>query len=487
MPILVVVQTPAHWPLEIPDVQVVQARAYLTEPAYSELRNVKLFNLSRSYRYQSLGYYVSLLAEARGHRPIPDVSTIQEMKSQTTIRFVSDDLDELIQHALAPIASRKFVLSIYFGQSLAKRYRRLSKHLFNLFHSPLLRAHFAHSKSKWILQNIEPIAVSEVPEFHRPFILKVAGEYLAGRRPQVRRRRSPRFDLAILQNPAEAQPPSDERALRRFARAAEALGMQPELIAKDDYARVAEFDALFIRETTAVNHHTYRFSLRAAKEGLVVIDDPESILRCCNKVYLAELLDRYEVRTPRTLIVHRDNVGAIAAQLGLPCILKQPDSAFSQGVVKVDDLESLRQEVQRLLERSDLVIAQEFLPTEFDWRVGVFDRKPLFVCRYYMAPRHWQIVRNGGSGKDEFGRVEALPVEEAPPGLVSRAVQAANLIGDGLYGVDLKQSGKRFYVMEVNDNPNVDAGMEDAVLKDQLYLTIMSGFLRRIELLKARH
>ena len=61
----------------------------------------------------------------------------------------------------------------------------------------------------------------------------------------------------------------------------------------------AEFDALFIRETTLVNHHTYRFARRAASEGLVVIDDPESILKCTNKVFLAELLSRHKMPMPQ--------------------------------------------------------------------------------------------------------------------------------------------------------------------------------------------
>ena len=89
--------------------------------------------------------------------------------------------------------------------------------------------------------------------------------------------------------------PSNERALEKFEKAAERMGHRRcELITATISRRLAEFDALFIRETTSVNHHTYRFARRAAAEGLVVIDDPESIVRCTNKVYLAELL-----RTPR--------------------------------------------------------------------------------------------------------------------------------------------------------------------------------------------
>jgi glutathione synthase/RimK-type ligase-like ATP-grasp enzyme len=65
--------------------------------------------------------------------------------------------------------------------------------------------------------------------------------------------------------------------------------------------------------------------------------------------------------------------------------------------------------------------------------------------------------------------------------VVRTALRAANLIGDGLYGVDIKQVGQSLYVIEVNDNPNIDAGVEDAVLKDELYKRIMRVILRRIE------
>src|SRR5690606_7967059 len=116
------------------------------------------------------------------------------------------------------------------------------------------------------------------------------------------------------------------------------------------YGRLAEFDALFIRETTYVNHHTYRFSRRAAGEGLVVIDDPESIVRCSNKVYLAELLNRHELPTPKTVVVHKDNADQIARDLGLPCVLKRPDSAFSRGVVKVETEEDLEKRLEEFFD-----------------------------------------------------------------------------------------------------------------------------------------
>jgi hypothetical protein len=89
---IVVVNNPKDWDFNIEDVEVVAAQAYLTDPAYTEIKNARIFNLCRSYKYQSTGYYVSLLAEARGHRAIPNVTTIQDLKSQTIIRSITNEL-----------------------------------------------------------------------------------------------------------------------------------------------------------------------------------------------------------------------------------------------------------------------------------------------------------------------------------------------------------------------------------------------------------
>ncbi len=487
MRILIVVNSPKDWPLRFEGADVVAAKEYITDTAYSELKSAKVFNLCRSYRYQSLGYYVSLLASARGHKPLPDVTTIQDMKTQSIIRVASDELEELIQKSMAPIQSTKFVLSIYFGRNLAKRHDPLSHHLFKLFPLPFLRAHLERrKKGPWFLRSISPIAASEVPDEHKAFVIEVAKEFFSKAAPR-RRRLAFRYDLAILYDTHEEEPPSNPKAIKKFVRAAERLGMETELIGKEDYARLAEFDALFIRETTSVNHHTYRFARRAAAEGLVVVDDPESILKCTNKVFLAELLMKNRIPVPETVILQRDNAASAVKLLGFPLILKRPDSSFSQGVVKVEDVQELAVYLKAMLDRSELVIGQKFMPTEYDWRVGVLNRRPLFVCKYYMAGGHWQIIKRDNLGAiTGEGLSETMAVEDAPKPIVRTALKAANLVGDGLYGVDVKQNGRNVYVIEVNDNPNVDSGIEDEVLKDEIYMRIMEVILQRIEKKKGR-
>lgn len=487
MSILIVVDNPRDWPLDIPDVSVVAARTYLTDPAYGEGRSVKVFNLCKSYRYQSLGYYVSLLAEARSHKPLPRVSTTEDLQSQNLVRLLTEGLDDLVQKSLAPIKSDTFELSIYFGRNMASRHAALCHQLFSLLQAPLLRAHFERHRDHWQLRSVRAIAASDIPPPHQDFVVEAANAYFMGHRRRTHKRPVPRFDLAILHDPDNPEQPSNPRALQHFEKAAAEVGLAVEFITRTDLARLPEFDALFIRDTTFANHYTYRFSRRATAEGLVVIDDPDSILRCNNKVYLAELLTRHNIPAPRTLMVHRDNVDQIIASLGLPCVLKQPDSSFSIGVAKVESEQELHAKVDALLQKSELIVAQEYLPTEFDWRVGILDRRPLFVCKYFMAAGHWQIVKReqGRTGYEE-GPVQAVAVAEAPEDVVKIALRATNLIGDGLYGVDIKQVGNRYHVIEVNDNPNVDAGNEDGVLKDALYREIMGSFVRRIEARKLR-
>lgn len=482
---LIVSDTTDDWPINIPNVEIVDAWKYVTDEEYANRRNVKLFNLCRSFKYQTTGYYVSLLAEARGHKPMPGVVALQDLRSPAMIRYVSDELDELIQKSLGPLQSDEFSLSIYFGRNIAKRYERLSRQLFNMFQIPLLRFKFVRDKV-WQIRSVKVLGTNDVPEMHRNFMLEAAIRHFSGSSTSRPKPKRLRFDLAILHDPHEGDnAPSDEGALKKFIKAGEAVGLSTELITRDDYGRLMEFDGLFIRQTTAVNHYTYRFARRAMSEGLVVIDDPVSIARCTNKVYLAELLSHHKLPTPKTLVAHRDNADDIATELGFPLVLKKPDSAFSQGVVKVQDEEELHQRLKEFFSESELLVAQQFLPTTFDWRIGILDQRPLYACQYFMAPGHWQIIQHAVQGRGKYGKFKTVPVELAPRKAVQMALKAANLIGDGLYGVDVKESDGQFFIIEVNDNPNLESGCEDEVLRDELYRRVMESFLRRIELKKS--
>jgi glutathione synthase/RimK-type ligase-like ATP-grasp enzyme len=188
------------------------------------------------------------------------------------------------------------------------------------------------------------------------------------------------------------------------------------------------------------------------------------------------------IPTPRTAVIDgARRLPGVMDRLGLPIVLKIPNASFSRGVFKAKDAKELRDITERLLEESDLIIAQEFMYTTFDWRVGVLEGEPLFVCQYMMARNHWQIVKHDQRGRAQEGGFRTLAVEDAPKEVVDIAVRAARQIGDGLYGVDLKQNDRGVFVIEVNDNPNLDHGIEDQVLKDELWRRLVRWFQKRLE------
>ena len=475
---LVVVENTTRWPFAIPEVEVVPARTYLRDGRYADMRNTAVYNVCRHYGYQQVGYYVSLLAAARGHRPLPSVETLQRLKLAPVIRTLADDLEGLIRRALAPLKSDEFELSVYFGRNPAKRYDRLGQALFNQFPAPFLRATFARD-GRWRLVTVRAVATSEIPDAHREFVLDRATAFF--RRPARARRavRSHHYDLAILWSDQDDDAPSDERAIRRFQRAARPIGLEATIVGPDDYGRIAEYDALFIRQTTRINHHTFRFAQRAAHEGMVVIDDPTSIVRCTNKVYQAELFERHDIPAPPTVLLQEGDPLELVRPLGLPLVLKRPDSSFSEGVVKVNTPDELAARLPEFFADSELVVAQAFTPTDFDWRIGVLDGAPLFACRYHMARGHWQII--AGQVRKRYGRVEAVPLGDVPRRVLTLAVRAASLIGNGLYGIDLKVMGRRVLVTEVNDNPSIEAGYEDRAAGLDLYRAIMAWFRRELD------
>jgi glutathione synthase/RimK-type ligase-like ATP-grasp enzyme len=455
----------------------VTARRYLTEPESGNAGTVQIINLCRTGRYQGRGYYVSLLAEARGQRPVADVKTIENLRSEAFVQALAAELQPLVQETLHHEHSERFQLDVYLGRHPG--HQALAEQLFARVRSPLLRALFVHSEGSWRLDAIHAIGLADIPLQDRALLLEAVRSFISDSpapRRHVAERGRPR--LAILWDPNETHKPSNEEALQRFLKAAPLVGLDAELIGPDALERLDEFDALFNRASP--EGIIYEFVRKAESLGMPVVDDPESVLKCGNKVYMQELLNRHRIATPRTLVVHRNNVDEIIPTLGLPCVLKLPDSGFGLDVLKIESEDNLRKETERFFRHSELLIAQEWLPSDFDWRIGVYDRRPLFAAKYFMAPGYWKIIKLEGEEKPVEGKTAAMAIGEVPEQVISTAVRAANLIGRGLYGADLKQVGDRIYLIEVNINPNIDAGNEDQVLGEGLYREILGVFARRI-------
>ncbi len=463
--------------------RVITAKDYIAN-AESFKPNTRVINLSRSHAYLGYGFYCSLLAEARRHRVIPTVRTMIDLSNKSAYRFALTELDALLRKRIRRLAeppAMPFSLHLFFGEPEDRRFLALGRRAFDLFRCPLLELQVRLKSGEWLIHAIRPFSVDTLkPDQERRFAAALAA-YTRSTWRTPKEKAPPQKTIAILHNPKEAMPPSDAKALQRFAKVGESMGLAVEFITKRDFAKLAEYDALFIRETTAIDDHTYRFAKRAEREGIPVIDDPTSILRCFNKVFLAELMAANKVPTPKTVVVDARNLLSVEQQIAYPIVLKIPDGSFSRGVMKAADRAELLRVSDALFEESDVILAQEYMYTDFDWRVGVLNRQPIFACKYRMARHHWQIIRHVGNGTVRMGGAATIPVDQAPPAVIAIAVKAAGLIGDGLYGVDLKETPNGVFVIEVNDNPNIEHGVEDNVLKDELYRMILKELLRRMD------
>jgi glutathione synthase/RimK-type ligase-like ATP-grasp enzyme len=481
---VLLVEQAGDWKAGFPRLPVVTARDYLSGGDYSAHKQLRVINLCRSYRYLSIGYYCSLLAEARGHKVIPTVRTIQEISSRDIYSLETEELDALVQKLLGRkkpgLQPTAYELVIYFGQCDVKELQPLARQIFETFRCPILKVEF-RLHGTWRIGAIKAPPIGTLTSEQEECFFRALEWYLSQRWRQPRARLNYKYDLAILHDPSEDLPPSNPTALQQFVRAGKSLGVNVDLIQRKDYSRLAEYDALLIRETTQIGHHTFRFAKKADSETMVVIDDPDSIMRCTNKVYLAELLEANRIPRPKTMVLRKENLLEVEDAIPYPVVLKIPEGSFSRGVFKAEDRGELTRIAARLFKESDLILAQEYLYTPYDWRIGILGRKPLYACKYFMSGAHWQIVKHEADGKHEEGAFETVPVEEAPADVVKTALKAANLIGNGLYGVDMKLTDRGPVVIEVNDNPNLDAGIEDKVLGENLYKAVIGEIVSRLD------
>jgi len=479
---LIVIHNLKEWAPYYPSDQVISFSDYMNGERLRKASRTRVINLCGSFDYLSEGYYCSLLAEARGHNVIPSVRTLNDLSKRALYRIHIDDFGEQLYKSLEQSdPTQAVILQSYFGKTEDERYRDLSETLFENFPCPILEITLRFRK-RWEIASLKPKSTRQLNEQQSDYFAEALGIFSRKVWRKRSKKKALRYDLAILCDPEETLPPSDKGALKRFIRAGKEMGIDCDFIRKRDYLRLPEYDGLFIRATTNIDHYTYRFAKKAENEGLVTIDDSSSILRCTNKIYLADLFRIHKVATPTTVVLYKDRpqqLLELEQTLGFPIVIKIPDGAFSRGVEKARDAAELADICKRLFRHSTLLLAQEFLYTEFDWRIGILDNQPLFACRYYMVKNHWQIYRHGS--RTDSGAFDTLPIADVPHSVVDTALRATRPIGDSLYGVDLKERNGKGCVIEVNDNPSIDRGVEDKYLGMDLYRRVMATLLKRME------
>ena len=266
--------------------------------------------------------------------------------------------------------------------------------------------------------------------------------------------------------------PREEAALQNFKQAAEQQNHELRFLFREDIDDIPKFNAVFIRATTDPLYTSYIVSKTAWELGLKVIDDPESIKICANKIHQYALFEKYNVPHIPTMFLNKDElhhkrIANIFETLGKPVVIKAPYTSFSRYVEKAACETSFREIAKRYFKKSDTVAIQEFVPTQFDWRIGVLNDQVLYACKYMIPKGRWKHgAKLRGKPTVIWGRTVSMKKTNAPSRVRDVALKACRVVGKGLYGVDIKEVNGEFMVVEVNDNPSIYAGYEDLREKD---------------------
>jgi len=246
---------------------------------------------------------------------------------------------------------------------------------------------------------------------------------------------------------------------------AEEMGHNVDFLFPVDINKIKKMDALFIRARTDPMNITYVAARMADFHGIPVIDDSDSIQICGDKINMYSHLQRKNVALPKTVFLSKNDlsverVSQLFDTLGMPLIVKEPSTSFSLRVEKVTDIAGFFKVARRFIKMSDWIVVQQYVESTYDWRVGVLDGKLLYACKYTIPSVTFKIQASV-NGHIVYCGVESMPPEAVPPHVIQLGIDAANAIGNGLYGVDIKDCNGDACVIEVNDNPSLESG-EDA-------------------------
>ena len=254
-------------------------------------------------------------------------------------------------------------------------------------------------------------------------------------------------------------------ALIRCRDVAETMGHAVDFIFPVDISKIKKMDALFIRARTDPMNITYVAAQMASFHGIPVIDDPESIRICSDKINMYSHLIKKNVSLPKTIFLSKNELSVekvthLFDMLGSPLIIKEPSTSFSLRVEKVRDIAEFFKVARRFIKLSDWIVVQQYIESKYDWRVGVLDGELLYACKYTIPTLTFKIQASV-NGHIVYCGVDSVPSDAVPSHVIQLGIDAANAIGRGLYGVDVKNNNGDAYVIEVNDNPSIESGEDD--------------------------
>jgi glutathione synthase len=225
--------------------------------------------------------------------------------------------------------------------------------------------------------------------------------------------------------------------------------------AKVEVVDMAEVDVLMLRNDPSIDAQAnpwamdvgILFGREAAKRGVIVVNDPDSLSKAINKLYFQSFPP--EARAETLISRHESDIKAFAKAHGDNIILKPLQGSGGSGVFKVDA--GSKSNINQMIEaigRDGYVIAQAYVPAakKGDIRFFLMNGRPLQIDGKYAALRRVASKDDIRSNIHAGGTAEAVEIGKTE--LEVAEMIRPKLVADGMFLVGVDIVGDK--ILEVN-------------------------------------
>lgn len=218
---------------------------------------------------------------------------------------------------------------------------------------------------------------------------------------------------------------------------------------------MAEVDVLMLRSDPSLDSQTMPwaaevgilFGREAAKRGVIVVNDADSLSKAINKLYFQSF--PVEARAETLISRNEDDIKAFARAHKNEIILKPLQGSGGSGVFKLDD--KAKANINQMIEaigRDGYIIAQAYVPAakKGDIRLFLMNGVPLQIDGKYAALRRVASKDDIRSNIHAGGTAEAVEIGDTE--LRVAEIIRPKLIADGMFLVGIDIVGDK--ILEVN-------------------------------------
>ena len=259
--------------------------------------------------------------------------------------------------------------------------------------------------------------------------------------------------------------------------------------AKTETIDVTQIDVLMLRSDPSLDAQAtpwaadvgILFGREAAKRGVLVLNDPDSLGRAINKLYFQSFPE--EVRAATLITRNADDVKAFARAHGGSVILKPLQGSGGSGVFKVDvTSKSNFNQMIEAIERDGYIIAQAYVPAakRGDIRMFLMNGRPLRVGDKYAALRRVASKDDIRSNIHAGGTAEAVAIGKSE--LKVAELIRPKLIADGMFLVGIDIVGDK--ILEVNVFSPGNLHRCSVLAGEDFAMPIIESIERKLEIAK---